>query len=74
MPQTDRFILEPECRHLTGLHPVTRWRLERAGEFPARRKISTYRIGWLESELKAWMESRPISDIAPPGTDHASPA
>ena len=66
----DRFVLEPECREITGLNPVTRWRLEKVGDFPARRRISANRIGWRESELRDWLESRPISDIRAPGADH----
>jgi prophage regulatory protein len=61
----DRFILEDECLELTTLTKVTRWRMEKRGEFPRRRKISPGRIGWLESEVRAWMESRPASDIPP---------
>ena len=70
----DRFLLEPECHEASGLPPVTRWRMEQRGEFPRRRKISPGRVGWLESEVRAWIETRPISDIRAPGADHASAA
>ena len=36
----DRFVREPEVHRLTGLSRTTRWRLERAGKFPRRRRIS----------------------------------
>lgn len=54
----DRFIREPECRRLTGLSRTTRWHLERRGLFPARRRLSVHAVGWLESELHAWLASR----------------
>ena len=54
----DRFIREPECRRVTGLSRVTRWRLERRGQFPKRRQISLNAVGWLESEIQSWVEDR----------------
>jgi prophage regulatory protein len=34
------------------------WRLEREQKFPKRVPIGEARIGWLESEIDAWIESR----------------
>lgn len=64
----DRFISEAECHKVTSLSRVTRWRKERAGTFPKRRKISDNRIGWLESEVRAWVEARASGQetITPP--------
>jgi prophage regulatory protein len=55
---TDRFIRQHELESLTALNRVTLWRLERAGRFPRRRKISGKCVGWLLSEVTAWMRSR----------------
>lgn len=55
---SDRFVREPECYERTQLSRTTRWRLERQGKFPKRRRISENAIGWLDSELTAWMEER----------------
>jgi prophage regulatory protein len=33
-------------------------RLERAGKFPHRIKVSDRRVGWLESELERWRKAR----------------
>ena len=52
---TDRFLREREIRSMTGLSRTTRWRLERVGQFPRRRQISPGAVGWLESEVLAWM-------------------
>ena len=54
----DSFIWEPECRAVTGLSRVTRWRLERAGLFPRRRRLSFGATGWLRSEICDWIVSR----------------
>jgi prophage regulatory protein len=54
----DRFVREKECGQITGLSRPTRWRLERDGKFPKRRRISPNAIGWLASELEEWLRSR----------------
>ena len=54
----DRFVRERECREVTGLSRTTRWRAERMGHFPRRRKISENTVGWLESELAEWLANR----------------
>ena len=55
---TDRFIRERECQRTTGLSRTTRWRLERDGRFPSRRRISPNAIAWLESEVQDWLRMR----------------
>ena len=55
---TDRFIREPEVRRTTGLSRTTRWRLERDGRFPSRRRISPNAVAWLESEVQDWLRTR----------------
>ncbi|WP_245463785.1 AlpA family phage regulatory protein [Mesorhizobium sp.] len=36
----------------------------KAGLFPKRRRISPGRVAWLESDIRAWMETRPESRTA----------
>ena len=48
----------PRVRQLTGLSRSTVWRLEKNGQFPARRKLSANSVGWSLIELQAWMQSR----------------
>lgn len=62
---TNRFLSKSQVLDITGLSHVTQWRMEKRGEFPTRRQISPNRVGWLESEIVAWVESRPISAIDP---------
>ena len=55
---TDRFIREKECQQLTGLSRSCRYRLEKAGQFPSRRKLGGRSVGWSLSEVLAWKDSR----------------
>ena len=48
----------PEVRKRSGLSRSTLWRMERAGTFPSRRQISRRAVGWVESEIDAWIASR----------------
>jgi len=53
-----RFIRKPAVREITGLSPSTVRRLEMAGEFPKRVKLSKAAVGWLEADVLAWVEAR----------------
>jgi prophage regulatory protein len=57
-PSIDRFIGDAEQEEITNLSRTTRWRLERAGKFPKRYKISANRSARLLSEVNAWMQAR----------------
>jgi prophage regulatory protein len=57
---TERIIREPAVHDITGLSRTTRWRLEREGKFPPRRRLSDNAVGWLESEIREWIASRNI--------------
>lgn len=46
-------------REKTGFGKSTVDRLEAAGQFPRRRQLSTAAVGWLASEVIAWMKARP---------------
>ncbi|UUF26870.1 AlpA family transcriptional regulator [Escherichia coli] len=58
MLSTDRFIREKECQQLTGLSRSCRYRLEKAGQFPSRRKLGGRSVGWSLSEVSG-MEGQP---------------
>ncbi len=58
----NRFIRKPEAASMTGLSEVTLWRLEKRGEFPKRRQLTPHTVGYLLSEVLAWMEARPTVD------------
>jgi len=56
----DRDVLLPEQEVLrqTAVSKTTIWRLERQGRFPKRIRISPRRVGWLQSEVDAWINER----------------
>lgn len=49
----------PDVIRATGLSRTTLWRLERLGDFPPRVRLGANSIGWVESEVQAWIETRP---------------
>ena len=55
----DAMLRYPEVERRSGLSRVTIWRKVRAGTFPAPRELGPNSVGWLESEIEAWRESRP---------------
>ncbi len=60
----DRFIGEAEIKKITSLSRSTRWRLERSGGFPKKRKISPNRVAWLESEVLDWIAAQSNTDAS----------
>lgn len=55
---TQLYLKRTEVVALVGLGYSTIWRLEREGKFPARRKLSAGRVGWVRSEVEAWVQGR----------------
>ncbi len=49
----------PEVTRLTGLSRTTLWRFERRGTFPRRIRLGANSVGWLEDEVRDWVNSRP---------------
>ncbi|MCC6954026.1 MAG: AlpA family phage regulatory protein [Deltaproteobacteria bacterium] len=47
-----------------GLSRATITRAEARGEFPARRKMTPGRYGWLESDIAAWLEGSIAADAS----------
>jgi len=48
-----------ELRDVVNLGRTTIWRLQKAGQFPARRQLTDKRVAWLAEEIRAWAEGRP---------------
>jgi prophage regulatory protein len=40
---------------MTGLSRMTIYRLELAGQFPARRKLGKNSVGWIDEDIKTWI-------------------
>ena len=52
-------IIKAREQHLiTGISRATAYRLEAAGQFPKRRMLTSFAVGWIRSELEAWRDSR----------------
>jgi prophage regulatory protein len=56
----------PEVLAATGVSRMTIYRLEAKGQFPRRRRLGANSVGWLEEEVSAWIQGRPIAE---PGAD-----
>ncbi len=54
----DRILRKPEVGFKTGLSDPTIWRMERDGKFPKRLKMGGKSVGWLESEIIAWIQEK----------------
>ncbi len=59
----ERILRTPDVMARTGLGRSTLWRMERDGRFPRRRTISGKMVGWLESEIDAWIRERPVAVV-----------
>ncbi len=57
-----RFLRLPDVKRMTGLGHDTIYKLERAGDFPRRRKLTPRASAWLEHEVAEWMQSRPVAE------------
>lgn len=53
-----RLLRRDEVSDRTGLSATTIWRMQRAGNFPKSVPISAGLVGWIESEVNAWIASR----------------
>jgi prophage regulatory protein len=49
---------EPKVKEETGLSKSTRWRMEKAGEFPKKIQLSLRAVGWRAEEIIQWCKDR----------------
>jgi len=54
----DQIIRPRNIPTITGLSLATIWRLQKKGLFPSRRRLSAGAVGYLQSEIVAWIEAR----------------
>lgn len=63
---TDRVLRTAEVAKKLGVSRASLWRWHRAGHFPSPRVLGqgpTRPVhGWLESDVEAWLSSRPTLD------------
>jgi len=67
-----KFLRIRQVMQLTGLSRMTIYRLELAGRFPKRRRLSENSVAWLESDIAAWADSRPIAHLRPASSRSAA--
>jgi prophage regulatory protein len=53
-----RYIRPREAASRTGYSVGHLWRMERDGQFPQRVRLGERAVGYLESEIQHWLESR----------------
>ena len=56
----DKIIPENELLPTLPFGKTTLWSEVKKGRFPAPRRTSSHRKGWLASEIDDWVKSRPI--------------
>lgn len=63
MKGAERLLRPSEVLDRIPVGRTTLWRWEKDGVFPRRRRLSPSIVGWLESEVDAWLASRPTAEI-----------
>lgn len=60
------YLFSDEVEAAVRFSDTTIWRLERAGQFPKRRKITASRVGWRTADIAAFVkgEWQPDRDAA----------
>lgn len=53
-----RILSIKQVRELVLYSPQHIYRLEQAGKFPKRVRLGPNRVGWIESEVLEWLNSR----------------
>jgi predicted DNA-binding transcriptional regulator AlpA len=73
----DRLLPKPEVLHITGFSSATLWREIQCKRFPAPVPISPHRVGFLESEVIAWLRAakaaRDLKCVAPQAKSDPTP-
>jgi prophage regulatory protein len=62
----DRILRRKATAERVGLHVRQLERLEAAGKFPRKVKVSDRASGWLESDVTAWIAARVAASLKAP--------
>jgi prophage regulatory protein len=57
-PRLPRLLPFREVTQRVALSRSTIWRMERAGQFPKRRRLSVNKVAWWEPEIEEWLQNR----------------
>jgi prophage regulatory protein len=55
---TIRILRLAQVMQITGLHKTVIYALQATGEFPMRVHLTPRSVGWVEEEVKLWLEQR----------------
>ena len=58
----DRLLRRREVERITGLSRSSVYRLMQDGEFPRPVRVGPAAVRWRESDITAWLESRPVAE------------
>ena len=61
MSTTDRMLRREEVQERTGLSHSAIYGQMREGDFPLPRRVGQRAVRWRESDLDAWLASRPLA-------------
>jgi predicted DNA-binding transcriptional regulator AlpA len=59
------------CERLGGISYPTIWEWMRNGRFPKARVLNGGKLGWIESEVEAWILAQPLQELKPADEDAA---
>ena len=62
MRMIDRLMRLQEVEEVTGLKHASIYRFMRDGSFPLPVRVSATAVRWKESDIAAWIESRPVAE------------
>jgi prophage regulatory protein len=54
----DKVLRRQQLLELIGVSSATQWRMEKAGQFPARFRLGAGLVGWHLTEVEAWLQNR----------------
>lgn len=63
-----RIMRRREVLALIGISEATLWRMEKAGAFPQRVKLSARLVGYLSDQVEGWLRSRQECGAEPDAT------
>ena len=69
MLMNTRIVKWKDLAPIVGCSRVTIWRMEKAGQFPKRIRISSHMVGWLEHEGEDWLAERMANRVEDEGSN-----
>lgn len=64
-PETERIVGMRELCERLGVNRTTVLRKERQGKVPRRRQFPDGQMGWLSTEIDAWLKGSPRTELSP---------